>query len=84
MSCGRYSHAIIVLYPDVWFETTMGGSGFNHIGAQAGTTTTGEPVLIADVDCFRLTVLRLAAAPAATAVLSAIAGKIALEYPRLR
>jgi len=79
-----YSHAMIVVYPDVWFETDGAGSGFRIIeDAEYFEIKKDTYAILADLPCLKLDVLRPVVNPSPVRVLSAIRERIALRYPGL-
>jgi thiamine pyrophosphokinase len=70
---GRFSHAIIVLYPDVWFQTDGAGAGFLLIhDVHPVTTPTEQLKILAQVPGWQFSVLRPNASPLPQAILKAI------------
>ena len=77
-----FSHAMIVLYPDIWFETDGAGSGFKVIeDVRAYTGDDGSCSIIADLPYIKFDVFRLPTAPPPDRILSSVARHIARRYP---
>ena len=79
-----YSHAMIVVYPDVWFETDGAGSGFKSIDEIACfDTMTGRYSIISDLNYRTIEILRPKLSINSDQILKEIQNHIALTYPNL-
>jgi hypothetical protein len=78
-----YSHAMIVVYPDVWFETDGAGSGFKLIeDVSCFEIQTDSYAILADLPYKKLSVVRVGgSAPSPDRVLEVVRDHIALAYP---
>jgi hypothetical protein len=75
---------MIVLYPDVWFETTGVGSGFKLIeSVDCCKIASGKYSVVAQPAFSRFEVLRLTQPLSPNQILKSIEGHIALKYPGL-
>ena len=76
------SHAMIVLYPDVWFETTGAGAGFKLIEkVECYEVGTNKYAIVTDLAGMSLEVWRPKTPPPPSQILSAIQEHITLRYP---
>ncbi len=77
-----YSHAMIVVYPDVWFETDGAGSGFKIIeDVKCFDTMTGGHSIISDLNYTKIEILRPKSAITPNQILGELQNHIALTYP---
>ncbi len=84
MTMSMFSHAMLVVYPDVWFETDGAGSGFKRIeNVKAYGQLTGGCTIIADLPYLKFDVLRLPNPPTSSQILTSISKHIAFRYPEL-
>jgi hypothetical protein len=82
MTSSLFSHAMLVLYPDVWFETDGAGSGFKRIeNVQAYGGLTGPKAIVADLPYINFDILRLPKPPSSSKILGSIRNHIAFRYP---
>lgn len=82
MTTSLFSHAMLVLYPDLWFETDGAGSGFKQIeNVKAYGGLTGPPTIVADLPYINFDVLRLPNPPSPSQLLTSIKRHIAFRYP---
>lgn len=82
LTWSKYSHAMIVVYPDVWFETDGAGSGFKLIeDVQCFTTQIGHCAIVAHLQYVKMDVLRPNKSVTASNILQVIQHHIALKYP---
>jgi hypothetical protein len=84
LTLSAYSHAMIAVYPDIWFETSGAGSGFKLIeNVNCFEVKTGKYAVLADLPYVKLDVLRLATPLLPSQILDSIHRHIALRYPSL-
>lgn len=83
-TCALYSHVMIVLYPDLWFETDGAGSGFKLIETvECFETTEGKYAIHAELSRMNVDVLRPVASVSPRKILDSIRPNIALRYPNI-
>jgi hypothetical protein len=79
---GCFSHAIVVVYPDVWFETDSRGSGYRVIQNTHAFHENGVRAFVAPVTNLQFKVRRLnGVTPNPHDILDALRDSIALDYP---
>lgn len=84
LTCGSYSHAAIIIYPDIWYETDGAGSGFRFFTERQETQLDGETHVVVNPRPGAMTVLRVRGKETTPLeLLSAIKPSIALPYPPL-
>lgn len=84
LTMSMFSHAMLVVYPDVWFETDGAGSGFKRIeNVKAYGNLTGHCEIIAELPYLKFDVLRLDNPPTTAQILASISNHIAFRYPEL-
>lgn len=77
-----YSHAMIVVYPDIWFETDGAGSGFKLIEhVTCFEVRAGNYAILADLPYVRMDILRPATSVSSSRILASVQSHIALRYP---
>lgn len=82
LTFGRFSHALVVVYPDVWWETDGRGAGYRVIeNPRAFMEPAGKPIFVAAFRYASFRVIRLANPPSLNALLGSIGPNICLEYP---
>lgn len=82
MTGSSFSHAMLVLYPDVWFETDGAGSGFKQIENIKAYGDYPRPYeIIAELPYVKFDVLRLPNPPSLPQLLGSINEHIAFRYP---
>lgn len=79
---GLFSHTIVVVYPDVWFETDGRGSGYRVLRQVRAFRDSQGEAFVVPVANLKLRVRRLKSKqPHPHDILTAIRDTIALEYP---
>jgi hypothetical protein len=79
-----YSHAMIVVYPDVWFETDGAGSGFKIIdNIKSFDKNDGKYAIVFESSYKKIDILRPAKSIKSDKILEEIKNHIALTYPNI-
>jgi hypothetical protein len=82
ITASLFSHVMLVLYPDVWFETDGAGSGFKLIeNVKAYGSLIGPCTIAVDMPYIKFDVLRFSDPLSPSQLLASINKHIAFRYP---
>ena len=80
---GRFSHALVVVYPDVWWETDGRGAGYRVLEKpRAFSGRSGKPAFVVPFRYAAFRIIRLHMPPTANSLLASTGPNICLEVAR--